>query len=87
MPYSSICSSSSALSIFSIIFFINIFVISNFKNAGSGYDKTSMLVKLSNEAGSLVNFFQRVLYTEYHGAIVLVYFAGSILALALALYF
>lgn len=32
------------------------FVISNFKNASSGYDKTSMLVKLSNEAGSLVNF-------------------------------
>lgn len=32
------------------------FVISNFKNASSGDDKTSMLVKLSNEAGSLVNF-------------------------------
>ena len=35
----------------------------------------------------IVNFFQRVLYTEYHGAIDLIYFAGSILALALALYF
>ena len=35
----------------------------------------------------IVNFFQRVLYTEYQGAIDLIYFAGSILALALALYF
>ena len=35
----------------------------------------------------IVNFFQRVLYTEYNGALDLVYFAGSILALALALYF
>ena len=32
------------------------FVISNFENASSGDDKTSMLVRLSNEAGSLVNF-------------------------------
>jgi len=32
------------------------FVISNFKNASSRDDKTSMLVRLSNEAGSLVNF-------------------------------
>ena len=35
----------------------------------------------------IVNFFQRVLYTEYNGALDLVYFAGSIMALALALYF
>ena len=35
----------------------------------------------------IVNFFQRVLYTDYIGALNLVYFALSILALALALYF
>ena len=35
----------------------------------------------------VVNFFQRVLFTEYNGALDLVYFAGSILALAVALYF
>ncbi|MBU1958284.1 YqhA family protein [bacterium] len=35
----------------------------------------------------IVNFFQRVLFTEYIGALDLVYFAGSILALALALYY
>ena len=35
----------------------------------------------------IVNFFQRVLYTSYNGAVDLIYFAGSILALALALYF
>ena len=35
----------------------------------------------------IVNFFQRVLYTEYSSSLDLVYFAGSILALALALYF
>ena len=32
------------------------FIISNFENAISGNDKTSMLVRLSNEPGSLVNF-------------------------------
>lgn len=35
----------------------------------------------------IVNFFQRVLFTEYNGALDLVYFAGSILALALAIYY
>lgn len=35
----------------------------------------------------IVNFFQRVLYTEYNSSLDLVYFAGSILALALALYY
>jgi uncharacterized membrane protein YqhA len=35
----------------------------------------------------VVSFFQRVLHTEYHGAQELLYFAGSILALALALHF
>jgi len=35
----------------------------------------------------IVNFFQRVLFTEYNGALDLVYFAVSILALALALYY
>jgi uncharacterized membrane protein YqhA len=35
----------------------------------------------------IVNFFQRVLFTSYSGAVDLMYFAGSILALALALYF
>jgi chorismate mutase/prephenate dehydratase len=32
------------------------FVISNFENGSSGDDKTSLLVRLSNEPGSLVNF-------------------------------
>lgn len=35
----------------------------------------------------VVNFFQRVLFTTYSGSLDLVYFAISILALALALYF
>ena len=35
----------------------------------------------------VVNFFQRVLFTTYSGALDLVYFAISILALAIALYF
>ena len=35
----------------------------------------------------IVNFFQRVLYTEYSGALDLVYFAGSILALSVSLYY
>ena len=35
----------------------------------------------------VVNFFQRVLFTDYSGALDLVYFAISILALAVALYF
>ena len=35
----------------------------------------------------VVNFFQRVLFTNYDGALDLVYFAISILALAVALYF
>ncbi len=35
----------------------------------------------------VVNFFQRVLFTTYDGALDLVYFAISILALAVALYF
>lgn len=35
----------------------------------------------------VVNFFQRVLHTEYHGAQEMLYFSGSILLLALALYF
>ncbi len=35
----------------------------------------------------VVNFFQRVLFTDYNGALDLVYFAVSILALAVALYF
>jgi len=34
------------------------FIISNFKNAPSGNDKTSILVHLRNTAGSLVNFLQ-----------------------------
>ncbi len=32
------------------------FIISNFENAPSGDDKTSLLVRLSNQPGSLVNF-------------------------------
>lgn len=35
----------------------------------------------------IVNFFQRVLFTTYNGALDLVYFAISILALAISLYF
>lgn len=35
----------------------------------------------------VVNFFQRVLHTEYSGALEMLYFAGSILFLAVALYF
>jgi uncharacterized membrane protein YqhA len=35
----------------------------------------------------IVNFFQRVLYADYSSSLDLVYFAGSILALALALYY
>ena len=35
----------------------------------------------------VVSFFQRVLHTEYHGAIEMLFFAGSILGLAVALYF
>jgi uncharacterized membrane protein YqhA len=35
----------------------------------------------------VVNFFQRVLFTTYSGALDLVYFAISILALAISLYF
>ncbi len=35
----------------------------------------------------IVNFFQRVLFTTYTGALDLVYFAVSILALAISLYF
>lgn len=35
----------------------------------------------------VVSFFQRVLHTEYSGAQEMLYFAGSILALAVALYY
>ncbi len=35
----------------------------------------------------VVNFFQRVLHTQYNGALEMVYFALSILALSLGLYF
>jgi uncharacterized membrane protein YqhA len=35
----------------------------------------------------IVNFFQRVLFTTYNGALDLVYFAISILALSISLYF
>ncbi len=35
----------------------------------------------------VVSFFQRVLHTQYNGAQEMLYFAGSILALAIALYF
>jgi chorismate mutase/prephenate dehydratase len=34
------------------------FIISNFENAPSGNDKTSLLVRLSNEPGALVTFLQ-----------------------------
>ncbi len=35
----------------------------------------------------VVSFFQRVLHTEYHGAMEMLYFAASILALSVGLYF
>jgi uncharacterized membrane protein YqhA len=35
----------------------------------------------------VVSFFQRVLHTEYSGALEMLYFAGSILALSVGLYF
>ena len=35
----------------------------------------------------VVNFFQRVLHTQYNGALEMLYFSGSILLLASALYF
>jgi len=35
----------------------------------------------------VVSFFQRVLHTEYNGAMEMLYFAGSILGLSIALYF
>lgn len=35
----------------------------------------------------VVSFFQRVLHTEYNGALEMLYFAGSILALSVGLYF
>jgi len=35
----------------------------------------------------IVNFFQRVLHTGYSGALEMLYFAGSIFALAIGLYF
>lgn len=35
----------------------------------------------------VVSFFQRVLHTPYNGALEMLYFSGSILLLALALYF
>jgi len=35
----------------------------------------------------IVNFFQRVLFTEYNGALDLVFFALSVLALSISLYF
>ena len=35
----------------------------------------------------VVSFFQKVLHTEYNGALEMLYFSGSILFLALALYF
>ncbi len=35
----------------------------------------------------VVNFFQRVLHTEYHGAQEMLYFSGSIFLLALALHY
>ena len=35
----------------------------------------------------VVSFFQRVLHTQYNGAQEMLYFAGSILALAVALYY
>ncbi len=35
----------------------------------------------------VVSFFKRVLHTEYNGALEMLYFAGSILALAVGLYY
>ena len=35
----------------------------------------------------IVSFFKRALHTNYHGALEMLYFAGSIFALAFALYF
>jgi len=35
----------------------------------------------------VVSFFQRVLHTEYNGALEMLYFSGSILALSVGLYF
>jgi uncharacterized membrane protein YqhA len=35
----------------------------------------------------IVSFFKRVLHTEYHGALEMLYFSGSIFALSFALYF
>ena len=35
----------------------------------------------------IVSFFKRVLHTEYNGALEMLYFAGSIFALAIGLYF
>ncbi len=35
----------------------------------------------------VVNFFQRVLHTSYDGALEMLYFAGSIMGLAIGLYF
>jgi uncharacterized membrane protein YqhA len=35
----------------------------------------------------VVSFFQRVLHTEYNGALEMLYFSGSILLLSIALYF
>ena len=35
----------------------------------------------------IVSFFQRVLHTEYNGALEMLYFAGSILALSVGLYY
>ena len=35
----------------------------------------------------IVNFFQRVLHTNYNGALEMLYFSGSIFLLALALYY
>jgi len=35
----------------------------------------------------VVSFFQRVLHTQYNGALEMLYFSGSILLLAVALYF
>ena len=35
----------------------------------------------------IVNFFKKVLHTEYNGALEMLYFAGSIFALSFALYF
>jgi len=64
------------------------------KNAGaSKILEIHSLDELKDKLGKVivmvlvVNFFQRVLFTNYEGALDLVYFAISILALAIALYF